>query len=216
MKRFVMILAPWLILVPALLWGCGAGDEAATETAQASLDWQAAERGFRSADFNRFQMHALPRDAEEMAREIARDKLDRAADQCAQCADRACELQCLFEEDVEFDLGEGEVIANCIVCGRETGFLPRPTLHLALVGEKTIELSWEAVDGATHYSVYGLQWSGTEPTGAAVASFIWQTQNTRIVQTLEEGSSYRFHLVAWSDGEVKQRSQPSLPVSVDL
>ncbi len=215
MMRFAWILWPWLVCL-----GCGGEEEGATGTATAGLDWRAAQRAFQPGDFQRFRMDALPGNdapsADDAAREIAREKLDRAADPCGRCADRACAFQCLFEDDLALPLAEGEVVAECLVCGRETGFLPRPILHLERLGEKTIELRWDAVDGATHYSIYGLQWADTEPTGAAVGSYVWQTEATRLQLTLEEGSSYSFQLVAWSDGEVKQRSQPSEPVHVDL
>lgn len=201
----------WLGFAIALVmpWAIGCADEAGFDQAQSGLEWQA--RDFRPVSAApRFEAKALP--AEAIAREIARQKLDQAANACGRCGEGECVLQCLVEDDLLGFDGEPE----CLACGRETGFLPRPILNLEQLGEKTIELSWDPVAGASRYTVYGMEWAATGPSGAGMISHVWQTAETRLRLTLEEGSSYRFQLVAWDDGTPKRRSQPSDPVHVDL
>lgn len=151
------------------------------------------------------------------AQAIARQKRDAAQSAaCDDCADRACAMQCFMQDEL-LDGPEGNAVpVQCLACGRETGFLPRPTLHLALVGEKTVELTWDAVANADAYVIHGVRWTSEGATETMETSSTWRTADTRLQLNLEAGSSYTFQLVAWTEEERPRHSQPSPPVEINL
>ncbi|MCB9547589.1 MAG: hypothetical protein H6706_17315 [Myxococcales bacterium] len=158
---------------------------------------------------------AAERASSEEANEIARRKREHARFADCACVDQRCAMLCLLEEELAEPIGEPHARpVECLACGRETGFLPRPELRLEVVGEKTVRLSWDAVDGADKYAVHAMRWPDSDQDGTAGArSLVWETEATELQLTLETGS-YTFSLVAW--GPERLRSQPSLPIDVDL
>jgi hypothetical protein len=103
--------------------------------------------------------------------------------------------------------------SGCLVCGRETGFLPTPALTLddvyALEGKDTsyVSLSWGAVEGATEYRVVIVQ----VREGALVDVIDVDVTTTTLGVGLELGFDYFVYVVA-SNPETKRRSEPSSPL----
>ncbi len=103
--------------------------------------------------------------------------------------------------------------SGCLVCGRETGFLPTPTLTLdgvyALEGKDTsyVSLSWEPVEGATEYRVLVVQ----VMDGALVDVIDVDVNTTTFGVGLELGFDYFVYVVA-SNSDTKRRSEPSSPL----
>ena len=103
--------------------------------------------------------------------------------------------------------------SGCLVCGRETGFLPTPTLTLdgvyALDGKDTsyVSLSWGAVEGATEYRVVIVQVS----EGAMVDVIDVDVTTTTLGVGLDLGFDYFVYVVA-SNPDTKRRSEPSSPL----
>lgn len=155
--------------------------------------------------------------AADDASEIARRKRENARFGGCACADQRCAMLCLLEQELDDELGDAQARpVECLACGRETGFLPRPELRVEVIGEKTIRLSWDPIEGAASYAVHGMRWpdSGHQETDGA-RSYVWETEGEALVLTLETGS-YSFSLVAWGGPPERIRSRPSLPVDVDI
>jgi len=133
-------------------------------------------------------------------------------------AGRAAGLRSLYLDFVSDDLspqGRGAPwdLTGCLVCGRETGFLPTPTLTLdgaaPLEGKETsyVSLSWGAVEGATSYRVVVVQVRG----GEVVDVIDVEVSTTTLGLGLELGYDYFVYVVA-SDAPTKRRSEPSEPL----
>jgi hypothetical protein len=141
---------------------------------------------------------------------------DLGADACFQrCGqDAACRLACL---DGVADRGDGDADGDddCLQCGRETGFLPRPDLWVdSIVEGKAVSLQWTQVDGAAHYVLYGLQWP-YHPGDRQPVSMSWETDATTLRADLEPGFIYVFYVVALDQDE-DIRSKPSRPITIRL
>ena len=152
---------------------------------------------------------------EATAAEIAQSKIERANDACGPCRSRACRMLCILGEDYERapqrpQSGDDD----CLMCGRETGFLPRPRLQHEVIGLDQVVFRWDPVDGAARYVLTGVRWQDADIMTSA-ESWEWGTVEHAQTVTLEAGNGYTFSLVAYSaDGE--QRSLPSNPVDIDL
>ena len=131
---------------------------------------------------------------------------------------RGARLISLYEDFISHDLSIGQEsspwdLTGCLVCGRETGFLPTPTLTLsgaeALDGKDTsyVSLSWDPIEGATEYRVVIVQVSGGEVVDVIDVS----VTNTTLGVGLELGFEYFIYVVA-EDTTHKRRSEPSAPL----
>ena len=132
-------------------------------------------------------------------------------DRCEQrCGDDAgCAILCLQGE--MDDRAEGDPRGeDCLVCGRETGFLPKPRLRVGDEDASGVWLEWDVVPGATEYVLHGLRWTEEGPQG----SLEYRTRETKLYVPLEADFFYSFYVVAW-DTAGKRRSPPSAPVRVD-
>ncbi len=133
---------------------------------------------------------------------------------CAQgCADdRPCLWRCIIDDAFEGVRGRDRDEAQCLFCGRETGFLEAPHLNLEL-DDKTAVLTWSAVEGAADYVVHGIRWQTDEAT-VPQRSHTWRTAETRLQVELDEGA-WSFYVIAYGDAP-KQRSGRSNLVAIDL
>ncbi|MGK0361871.1 MAG: hypothetical protein ACI9U2_004191 [Bradymonadia bacterium] len=149
------------------------------------------------------------------AAEIAQSKIERTHDACGPCRSRACRMLCILGEDYE-RAPERPQSENddCLMCGRETGFLPRPRLQHEVIGVDTVVLRWDPVDGATRYVLTGVRWQDADILTSA-ESWEWQTIEHTQAVTLEVDNGYTFSLIAYS-ADNEQRSLPSVPVDIDL
>lgn len=139
---------------------------------------------------------------------FAADRFGEAGDDCfARCAgDRACRLRCLdgLQEDER----------DCLECGRETGFLPRPDLWVAEGFDgKAVVLEWTPIDEATDYVVHGLKVPYRGGEGPEAMS--WETQRSSLRAEVSAGFIYVFYVVA-IDTPDGVRSKPSRTVTVRL
>jgi hypothetical protein len=136
-------------------------------------------------------------------------RLPEGEDCFGRCGDDAtCRLACLDGLPIE---GRGD--DDCLECGRETGFLPRPELWVENIFEgKAVELRWSRIEDADRYVIYGIQWPYL-PGGQPV-SMSWATEGVSLRAELEPGFVYVFYVVAMSGDDV--RSKPSSPVTVRL
>ena len=103
---------------------------------------------------------------------------------------------------------------DCLVCGRETGFLPKPDLRIESLDASGVTLAWDAVEGADQYVLHGLRWARHADGLEEAGSFELSTRQTRVHITLQPGYAYGFFVVAW-DADGKRRSPPSVPLHVD-
>lgn len=149
------------------------------------------------------------------AAEIAQSKIERAQDACGPCRSRACRMLCILGEDYERapERPQGDE-DDCLMCGRETGFLPRPRLQHEVIGADRVMFQWDPVDGAVRYVLTGVRWQDADIMTSA-ESWEWRTAEHAQAVTLEAGNGYTFSLVAWSADD-EQRSLPSAPVDIDL
>ncbi len=148
---------------------------------------------------------ALPAERSPVPDGAGQRRFEEHDDCFGRCGDDAtCRLTCLDGLPTEED---------CLECGRETGFLPRPELWLENVfAGKAVELRWTRVEHARRYVVYGIQWPygpGSEPV-----SMSWATGGVSLRAELAPGFIYVFYVVAISADDV--RSKPSRPVTVRL
>lgn len=149
------------------------------------------------------------------AAEIAQSKIERAHDACGPCRSRACRMLCILGEDYERAAQRPQSgDDDCLMCGRETGFLPRPRLQHEVIGLDRVNFRWDPVEGAARYVLTGVRWQDADIMTSA-ESWEWGTIEHAQTVVLEAGNGYTFSLVAYSaDGE--QRSLPSEPVDIDL
>lgn len=201
--------------VLALMAGCAPGGEA-LDTAQGPLEQPGAEAQFEaSGGFEQFREVRFDAREQATAAEIAQAKIERAQDVCGPCRSRACRMLCILGEDferaAERPRGDGD---DCLMCGRETGFLPRPELRHEVLGPDTIAFAWDRVEGADEYVLSAIRWGG-DAVMTSAESLEWRTRELGAVVTLQIDAGYTFSLTALSeDGE--QRSLPSEPVDIEL
>ena len=122
--------------------------------------------------------------------------------------ERQCILACIRVDEPR--LRAASNVADCLFCGRETGFGIAPDLSVEVV-DKLVALSWTAVENADFYTVHGVQWSGS----VASQSFSWQTSSTDMDVDLAPNHRYTFYVHAWID-EPRERSEASNVVAVEL
>lgn len=103
---------------------------------------------------------------------------------------------------------------DCIICGRETGFLGRPELSVEVGPDKVVRLTWSAVDGADFYTVTGIS-SAYDDAVFSTMTQQWRTVANHLTLVLPEDRRYTFTVMAWR-GEPKARSVASNPVLVEL
>lgn len=199
--------ASGLVLLSALAFaGCAPEAEPVT----------AAEQGLEQPAVPADSVRILRFDAREnaVAAEIAQAKIERAQDVCGPCRSRACRMLCILGEDFERAAerpdGDGD---DCLMCGRETGFLPRPDLRVEVLDGGVVRFDWDHVDGATEYQLVGVRWDAAAVTSSA-ESLEWRTDDLNLSVTLDLEARYTFSLTAW--GDEARRSLPSQPVDVDL
>jgi|LauGreDrversion4_2_1035121.scaffolds.fasta_scaffold245594_2 hypothetical protein len=122
--------------------------------------------------------------------------------------------QDFIDDDLAINKGESPWdLTGCLVCGRETGFLPTPTLALSgaepLDGKDSsyVSLSWEPVEGATEYRVVIVQVSD----GEVVDVIDVDVTTTSLGVGLELGFEYFVYVVAQNPTS-KRTSEPSAPL----
>jgi hypothetical protein len=103
---------------------------------------------------------------------------------------------------------------DCIICGRETGFLGRPELVAEVGPDKVVRLGWSAIEGADFYTVTGTS-SGYDDMVVSTMTRQWRTVANHLTLVLPEDRRYRFTVMAWR-GEPKARSAPSNTAHLDL
>ncbi|MCB9524868.1 MAG: hypothetical protein H6702_16030 [Myxococcales bacterium] len=134
---------------------------------------------------------------------------------CArQCnGDAACAWDCFFEVDDRVPEARRSEEADCLFCGRETGFLESPVLMVEAAG-KEVTLTWTPVDEADDYVVHGVQWQTELEETAPLRSHTWRTDQTSLRVELAEGT-WTFYVLAYRD-QPKARSLRSNIVDLEL
>ena len=195
----------------AMSLGCADVDGEAVESGGAALERpEGAPRDVRA-----YIGRAHDPRAQATAAEIAQSKIERAHDACGPCRTRACRMLCILGEDYERAPQRPQSDDDdCLMCGRETGFLPRPLLRHEVIDVDTIVFRWDPVEGAERYVLTGVRWQNPE-TMTSAESWEWRTNEHTQTVTLEPGNGYTFSLTAWSADD-EQRSLPSVPVDLDL
>jgi hypothetical protein len=197
-----------LVLVGVLgLTACGPAEDASVEANSAPLE--------RPVPFDRDLIFEFEGEPRATAAEIAQAKVERAQDACGPCRSRACRMLCILGEDYERapERPQGDE-DDCLMCGRETGFLPRPDLRYEIVAPGMVRFEWDPVEGAEDYTLFGVRWRN-DATMTSEFNQEWETPAHSIEVQLETGAGYTFSLKAFAnDGE--QRSLPSEPVDVEL
>ena len=204
-----------LLLLPmlALIAGCGAMDGDAVESSSATLERPPAEQV--PGDLRKIVEVERDARAQATAAEIAQSKIERAHDACGPCRTRACRMLCILGEDYERAPQRPQSDDDdCLMCGRETGFLPRPLLRHEVLDADTVVFRWDPVEGAERYVLTGVRWQDPAIMTSA-ESWEWRTNEHTQTVTLEPDNGYTFSLVAYS-GDDEQRSLPSVPVDIDL
>lgn len=203
-------------LLALVVGGCSAGD-APLDSSRDSLERPGAEAEFEAPPAGMEVIRTFRFDEREQATaaEIAQAKIERAQDVCGPCRSRACRMLCILGEDyervAERPQGDGD---DCLMCGRETGFLPRPRLRHEVLDADTVVFSWDHVEGAGEYVLSGVRWRGVGPMTSA-ESLEWRVEDLSVEVTLQTNAGYTFSLTAYSeDGE--RRSLPSEPVDIEL
>lgn len=103
---------------------------------------------------------------------------------------------------------------DCPVCGRETGFLGQPVLIAEVGADKSVELTWDAVEGAEYYLVVALA-SGYEGDLELATEFQWRTNLTGLSLHLPDRQQYIFTVEARRE-RPKARSVASNAVTINL
>lgn len=189
------------------LVGCSGQDDAAVNQQSTSLELP--------VPFDRDLIFSIETEQRASAAEIAQAKVERAQDACGPCRSRACRMLCILGEDFErmAERPHGDE-DDCLMCGRETGFLPRPDLRHELLARGTVRFEWDPVDGAETYVLTGVRWDDSRKLTSA-ESFEWRTPAHQIEVQLDTGAGYTFSLTAYAR-EDAQRSLPSAPIDIEL
>lgn len=183
-------------------------DPAFADRAQADAD--------RSGDWRKerrpaaYAANSLPAPANH-ADPAGADHLPARGDLPADFADHPRDGQRRFNPEAR---GNAQASEDCLVCGRETGFLGSPVLVGEVGADKSVELTWDAVDGAEYYLVTALA-SGYEDNQLPPAEFQWRTNLTGLSLHLPEHQLYRFTVQARRE-RPKARSVASNEVSIEL
>lgn len=195
------------------LSGCGDVDSEPGQLSNA-LETPNAKRAPAEPRDSRHLIELQP-SARATAAEIAQSKIERTHDACGPCRSRACRMLCIMGEDYERAPERPQSDNDdCLMCGRETGFLPRPRLQHEVIGLDMVVFRWDPVDGATRYVLTGVRWQDADILTSA-ESWEWQTIEHTQAVTLEVDNGYTFSLTAYSADD-EQRSLPSVPVDIDL
>lgn len=197
------------------LAGCSASDDA-IDSSQRTLERPGAEESFEApAGIDEIRLYRFDERRQATAAEIAQAKIERAQDVCGPCRSRACRMLCILGEDFERAAERPRADDDdCLMCGRETGFLPRPRLRHEILDADTVLFSWDHVEGANEYVLTGIRWGGDEVMTSA-ESLEWRTDALHVQVSLQADAGYTFSLTAFSEGE-EQRSMPSEPIDIDL
>jgi len=101
--------------------------------------------------------------------------------------------------------------ADCLLCGRETGFMPAPEDPTALevtaeVDEKGgVVIAWSAFDGAEAYELTALRTRGDETPMPSFDATVMGTSIT--LSGLDTGWQWTFSVVPWVAGELVEAAQ---------
>ena len=134
---------------------------------------------------------------------------------CGACGgEPGCMTMCLYDGAL-FEANPGGVDDDCIVCGRETGFLPATELKASVLENGQVSLAWEAISDAQSYTLHAFRWAESPEMGDASASMEWETELTSVSTRLELGFSYMFYVVAHTSDR-KRHSAASNVVRIDL
>jgi hypothetical protein len=197
--------------------GTSAEEASATAAPLAAGSFQAA---FDRADGRFGGGNPLPAFGEKSPPNMERIQSRASADACANACgpEKVCAALCrigAYDPDARRDFEPGERAsrphADCVACGRETGFQPapegpEPVSVEAVVDDKgSILLNWTAHEGAEAYELWVLRGRG-DGTPAAVFNRTVVGTQTRLSQ-LETGWRWYFSVTPLVDGDLVEAAR---------